>query len=418
MKKWKLNVSEPTIIFQGEEGDHGWGKHQFPSLHRTRGGKIRAHWSYGQDFVGSKRVGYDYLSEDEGKTWYPGYEPSDTKLTMKNGRDYIGVKGLYMPKTEELELSKYQPAAVWRDGRCKMYFLDDVKEDPDVIKFKLGTLTLIEYNPETGKEEEFESTLVWPNAPIVSWHTGFTSHLTYNFGNYGNSNIRIEEDGTMYNAIEAVGFDGFADRENAKFPEFEREGTHGDNTVYIFESKDCARTWTLISQVHAYPHLREQSVDYPGCTSAYEGFNEPKIFKLPDGSDMILLRTGMSRTMFVAYSNDKMRTWSEPVKFDDFGTLPQLMTFGCGATLAEYGRPYLHLRMTSDPAGRVWDDPIHIYVSDHEPNYRDRSCFYTSLMPIDDYTCLLMHMDFHYPNERGVGVRSVLIRTLTVTEEE
>ncbi len=416
MKKWKLNVSEPTVIFQGEEGDQGWGKHQFPNILYTKSGKIRVRWSYGRDYAGTREKEFFFrLSADGGKTWYEGNEDlKPVRRPMPNGKYYTTVKYFQAPYTKELQLERFTPACTWMDGRCKLYFMDDLRDDPLCNQYNMNGFTFVEYDPETDKYEEFESKLNWPNAPVVSFHTGFTTNPTYRFADYA-GNVLVEEDGTMFFFIHAQGFDATADREHAVFENYE-----GENSVYVFESTDSARTWNFVSQVHATAAVRAKGCDYQNYASSdgYEGFNEPCLFKMPNGDHIMLMRTGMSRSLYVTYSTDRCRTWSEPEVFDGFGCLPQMLAFGCGATLASYGRPYLHLRLTSDPSGRVWDDPVHVYVSDDEPNYRNRSCFYTGLLPIDDYTCLLVHSDFLYPNENGVGVRSILVRTLSVTEEE
>ncbi len=411
-KKWKINLSEPTVIFQGEEGDQGWGKHQFPELRYTTGGKIRARWSYGRDFAGTReKVYYYYLSEDGGKTWYEGNEEPKPLLKMPNGKYYINIKPYQAPYTKELELDRFTPAAEWMDGRSKLHFLDDVKDDELGKKYNVDGFTFLEYDPETGKTEEFEGKVNWPNAVLCSWHTGFTGNPAYMFDNCG-ANVIVNPDGSMFFTVYAIGLDATADREHAVF-----DGFAGEHTVYVFESHDCARTWNFVSQVHPDARIQAESKDFEDYKSEYEGFTEPRMHRLPNGDFIMLLRTGMSRTMYVTYSHDNCRTWTEPKVFDEFGVLPQMLTLDCGVTVTSYGRPNLRLRTSTDPKCEEWSEPTKIFVSDDEPNYRNRSCFYTSLLPVDDHTCLLMYMDFLYPNKNGVRVRSAIVRTLTVTEE-
>ena len=133
---------------------------------------------------------------------------------------------------------------------------------------------------------------------------------------------------------------------------------------------------------------------------------------MPDGSVVMLIRTGNPGPSYITRSTDNCKTWSETVKFDDVGVLPQIMTLGCGVTIASYGRPGLYVRATSDPAGLDWKEPLTLGLT------TGQSCCYTSMVPLDDYTALLVYTDHTYPNEKGERVRTVLVRTVTVVVDD
>jgi hypothetical protein len=140
---------------------------------------------------------------------------------------------------------------------------------------------------------------------------------------------------------------------------------------------------------------------------------------MPDGSVVMLIRSGSNNPSYIVRSTDRCRTWTTPVKFDDIGVLPQLCPLACGVTLASYGRPELRIRATADPAGMQWEEPVRVtdlYGMKME-NPMERSCFYTRLIPIADNAALLAYTDFQYPNADGIGVKTVLVREIRVVED-
>ncbi len=411
-KKWNIQISEPKVIFQEKEGIQGWGRHQFPSLMVTKSGKIRLHWSDGQDYVGAPpRVHYNRMTADGGETWYEGYEDSRPTVKMPNGKYYAGVRcgGRSTVPAADLNLEGLTPVTTWMDGRYRMYHMEDLRGDPAAEAMGLFDMTLMEYDAETDTTTEVPCTIHWPNAPLCVYHTGHVYKIGGMFSLSGHCVFTHGD--TVYFVLYGMGMDSAADREHAVSPEFQ-----GDRSIYIFSSPDSGRTWNYLSQISPDDKVREDSVDYLDYKSEYEGFSEPWTIVLPNGDFFMLIRSGMTRTLFFSRSSDKGKTWTHPEKFDDFGVLPKVVQLPCGVTLAVYGRPCLRFRYTTDPEGKVWEDPIELPVSPDEPNYRNRSCFYTGFLPVDDHTVMLAHMDFLYPNERGVGVRTVLVRKITVSE--
>ena len=109
-----------------------------------------------------------------------------------------------------------------------------------------------------------------------------------------------------------------------------------------------------------------------------------------DGSVVMLMRTGEDQPCYMVRSTDNCQTWSKPQKFDEVGVFPQIISLGCGVTLASYGRPGMFLRSTSDPSGLTWKDSIEIEMSGKlkEGTNRWNSCYYTYFLPLDDHTVL------------------------------
>ena len=149
-----------------------------------------------------------------------------------------------------------------------------------------------------------------------------------------------------------------------------------------------------------------------------EGFCEPMMEQMPDGSLVMLMRTGSFHTSYFVRSTDGGKTWSKPVKFDDFGVFPQIYTLPCGVTLAAYGRPKLRIRATADPSGLVWEEPITVPLSAPEETWPfEISCFYTRFLPVDDTTVLWLYTDFQHPNEQSEPAKAVLIREVKVVKD-
>jgi hypothetical protein len=127
----------------------------------------------------------------------------------------------------------------------------------------------------------------------------------------------------------------------------------------------------------------------------------------------MLFRTGSNNPCYIVRSADRGKTWSAPRRFDSIGVLPQILTLGCGVTIASYGRPTMRFAATDDPAAVTWEKPIDIPVCGG-PN---QSCFYTDLFPLDDYNALFIYSDFMYPNKDGIPARAILVRKVTVVRD-
>ena len=146
-----------------------------------------------------------------------------------------------------------------------------------------------------------------------------------------------------------------------------------------------------------------------------EGLCEPCLNVMPDGSIMMLMRSGGNAPCYRAFSTDKCQSWSMVKKFDEVGVLPQMVTLDCGVSIATYGRPYMRIRTTSDPSGKTWQ-PAQTF--DLYSGEKDTSCYYTNLLAIDDTHALWIYSDFKYPNADGVPVKSIITRVITVVFDE
>ena len=133
----------------------------------------------------------------------------------------------------------------------------------------------------------------------------------------------------------------------------------------------------------------------------------------------MLMRTSSDSPMYSTVSHDKGKTWTKPEQFDYCGVLPQLLGLDCGVTIATYGRPDLFVTVTNDPTGDTWEEHIEVPLANAaSKNGFQKSCFYTSLLKIDENSAWFVYTDFKYPNKDGVPVKSVILRKITVTMDE
>ena len=404
MKKYRLEIGEPILVHQGRENETEWGYYQFPHIFYTKSGDVGVRWNERPD----DRVKYqrkdfgEAISEDGGLTWRPkrdtDFEIKDCK--MNNGCYFMGFvkQGAF----EADYIADHTPACPIGKEGGQLHFAEDITEFKEQFE-------AMEYDPVTDERRIFPVQLNWRHRPLVELKPGkHILPLSYSLW-VGNDTGTIRLNGDMYYAAYTHGFDSAREsREEAVFPYCHYM------SVYILRSRDNGRTWEYVSQVS----VNDEVVQF--STRGLEGFCEPMMEQMPDGSVVMLMRSGgrfgHSLPCYLTRSTDGCKTWSKPIPFGRVGVLPHIMTLGCGVTLSVYGRPDLFLRATGDPAGLEWDDPVEIPLCDGEGH---KSCYYTRMVPIDDTTVLMVYTDFHYPQRNGDGIgKAVLVRKIKVILED
>ena len=398
MNKFRIEISEPSLVAQGK--NTGWGHYQFPEICYTKSGSIYTTWAMRPDDVEAydgKTYG-EAVSDDLGQTWR---EPTEDDvlawgIPLKSGKLFKGFERQYAFAADYIK--KYTPLAIHR-GR-KYHFLDDVKE------YK-STLDGVMRDPETGTESLFPIDLKWKNLSLIEYADGRLLPTAYMMAVCGAAPKILRLPDGLYFATYHWSFDIHAEsRADIIDP-------YLDYSVFVFRSTDEARTWECISQI-------TPDGDVHRTDDGYEGFCEPQMELMADGSVAVLMRSGSPRgphdpkryPSYIARSTDNCRTWSKPEVFDEIGVLPQITRLGCGVTLATYGRPVIYLKATDDPSGKEWAEHIEIELS---PSAHDRSCCYTRILPIDDHNALLIYSDFNYPDKvSGEPKKSILVRKITV----
>lgn len=395
MRKFHLEISEPSVIAQAKPDERKWGQFQFPKILKMENGGFYVYWDHGSD-------DYDYAFtvksavSDDGKVWRKR-ESSDVIAypKMKNGNYFAGFKKKGVTRSDYL--NKYAHVLENPQNGAKCYFADDVVETND------KTVWGIEIDSKTGEERYFECKINWPFTSLFTTKQDEVFPLTTVFF-LANEPLR-EIDGVLYAPIYTKGLNSDATNKKEAVPKYFTNG------VYVLCSKDGGLTWDYLSQVLIDDDTFNENI-------GFEGFCEPHIAKMPDGSFVMLIRTGSRHPSYITRSTDNIKTWSKPEIFDDIGVLPQIQPLKCGVTLSSYGRPILKVRATSDPSGMQWQDPIIIPLSDLAPNSVDKSCYYTGLVPYNDNEALFVYSDFNCKNLQNEYVKKILCRKITVVFDD
>ncbi len=177
----------------------------------------------------------------------------------------------------------------------------------------------------------------------------------------------------------------------------------------ILRSTDNGQSFDLWSEI---PYRPDSTADPKAAER--DGFTEPTVCFMPDGSVFCLLRTTDGNGVGPLYrvrSTDNGRTWSDAAVFDDLGVWPQMLTLRNGVTLAVYGRPGLYIRATSDPAGLRWGERVAVVKPG---NYHGDTCSYAALLPLDDDRILVACSNFNLQNADGKVCKGIQVREVTV----
>ncbi len=394
-KSFHLEIGEPVVVTQGVVSDDAWGHNQFPSLSYTLDGNLLATWCYSNDTIDDYVDVYrSKVSTDGGKTWSSDASlcSISNKFKMSNGKYFAGFERANAHATTWQKA--YEPATTWGSNNgYKLFFVEDLPKNEDT------TVWGYEYDAETDTKEKFECTINWPHAPLTEFPGGKIYPMTQMFALSQDSIVIV--DGVMYLAMYFYGFNS-----HSPTREYAVNGHNKYYSTYIFSSEDNGRTWNFLSQLTTLGSSLKFS----------EGLCEPCLNVMPDGSFLVLMRSGGdSKPCYWSRSTNNCKSWSVIKKFDDIGVLPQMVTLDCGVSIATYGRPYMRIRATSDPTGKKWQSAQTFDLASGENN---SSCYYTDLLALDDTHALWIYSDFKYPNADGVPVKSIITRVITVVFDE
>jgi hypothetical protein len=181
----------------------------------------------------------------------------------------------------------------------------------------------------------------------------------------------------------------------------------------LVRSSDNGRTWELTGTIPYQPDMQADPL-----WDARDGFTEPQITFIPDGTIFILLRTTDGNgvgPLYASCSRDDGRTWEKPWVFDQFGVWPQLLTLRNGVTLSSYGRPGLYLRATNDTSARQWSERITVVPPGR---IGQDTCSYSDLIALSDHEALIAYSDFNVPNLEGLPCKTILVRKIEIKPDQ
>ena len=385
----QLELGPPVLVSRAPLGLTGWGPWQFPALHRTPDGRLQLGYHVSEDAATAYGTEPGMaVSDDEGVTWS--------------------------------EVSSSELAESWISGTIPLSNGDLLRQivrrscPVDAIKDRLPT-PIEEWTGGYGERVTIYLDEAMP-ADLAGWRF---SRLPKGGANWIEETAKVNIPGTLRNVNGGV----------LVFPWLHRIALAPDESLWgighsrrqvdrklqpqlvvlFVRSTDHGHTWDLLSEIDYQPHKKADE-----HWAEREGFTEPNIAFLPDGSIFCLIRTtdghGVA-PLYSARSTDNGHTWSKPVLFDDLGVWPALLTLKSGVTIASYGRPGLYVRATGDPDGRLWS-PRMTVVPPGE--VQEDTCSYSDLVSVSDRSALIAYSDFHFPDEQGRPRKSILVRRIDV----
>lgn len=146
----------------------------------------------------------------------------------------------------------------------------------------------------------------------------------------------------------------------------------------LVRSVDDGATWDYVSTIAYDP------------TVGTEGFGEPVMARVKDGSLLVLMRTGGFEPIYQTRSTDDGRTWSAPQRLDVRSVDPDLCLMRNGVLACSFGRPTVQLMFSLDGSGDEWTAPHTIYAGPTVDGKENSTC-YTGLRQVADGRLLLVY---------------------------
>jgi hypothetical protein len=185
------------------------------------------------------------------------------------------------------------------------------------------------------------------------------------------------------------------------YPYYHRSQPIPYTSAASYRSADFGRTWQKIGHIlYDEPDRRR------------DGFTEPALELLPDGTLLAILRTTDGNgvgPMFRSRSTDQGRTWSRPEAFTETGVLPRLLQLANGVLVLSSGRPGVDLRFSTD-GGQSWSPATKLIPLPDPTKIQADSCGYTSLVPLGRDRFLIAYSWFTPPS----GRKSIFVREVRV----
>lgn len=444
----ELKKQNERVVYLGDTNENlGWGWVQFPRFYAMRNGNIGLSIHDDDDSwvaLDGDKTDKWLVSEDAGKTWKRATKadkdmmgtvlPSgDVLRTLPNPpTSLIGVKespwcfGNYHIPTDELipqkpEDPKQMPFPITVDSDIfgstyKVYWLDSVPDGIIEKRFRFNRLkkgeteSRLEYAPV---EWKWRTTVGFP--PSHSTRKDLEKEMLDNAGLYTCRTPKVAPDGSLYIAhYRGHGANPFT-------------GVYeGSYNAYILRSTDNGESW----KIQGYIPYKDPDEEKDPLAHLKQGFCEPSIEFMPDGSILCLLRTcdvfkGSPEwgPTYLTRSKDGGKTWSKPEYFQDRGALPSLLLLKNGVTLAVITRPGIYIYASND-FGKTWSEKLEIMTDEdrsglanrpvEKPNFHQwaGSCCNCSIYPLSENKAILAFGDFYIPDETGVkrkGIKTVEI---------
>ena len=393
----RIELFEPVTVTLAPPEFRQWGPYQFPGLARLSDGRIQVSFHVEADSATAYGLPpARAVSSDEGRTW--------TMLPRENAGNGVAMSWQSLP----LLLSNGDRISVMQ-----------LRSRP-VTGLKLPDRPIAVF-PSYGGTHAYYRVEDLPKDCAAGWQL---------YRLRSGATVASEEQATMHMPGEVR----CVTESMLTFPWFQEMFLAPDGAVWSvnydhriadgrIQDKICAKILRSTDHAHSFdlwseiPYCPDQTADPKA--DMRDGFTEPTVCFMPDGSVFCLLRTTDGNgvgPMYWARSTDNGLTWTRPVVFDDLGVWPQMLTLKNGVTLAVYGRPGLYIRATSDPAGLRWGERVAVVTPG---SYHLDTCSYAALLPLEDNTAMVAYSNFNLQNAdgkvcKGIQVQKVKVRPDTL----
>ncbi len=387
-EKLTLRLGDPVVVAQAAPEVTAWGPYQFPRLEKLADGCLHVAYHIEADSATAYGLPMGHaVSADEGQSWVGTDAPaSPGGLLLPNGDRLLADSERSIPQAQ---LTLPTPLA-----SVHASFVDyDYYRTPDLPAELAPAWPFLRCAAgQTDWVREWASVDLGADSDLRS-----VTEETFVIPFFEQDRLRLLPDGSLLTTTYLIPHLGPRHKVIRPF------------LVRMVHSEDGGRTWRQVGTIPYRPDLEADPL-----WDARDGFTEPEVQDLPDGSLLALLRTqdgNGNGPMYAARSEDGGASWSCPEVFDDRGVWPQLLRLGEGITLVAYGRPGLFLRATRDPAARSWGERATVL----EPGgtYTE-GCSYSDLLALDDHRALLVYSSFRHPNAQGQPCKTILCRTVEV----
>jgi hypothetical protein len=346
-------LHDPVVVSQADPGLRNWGPWQFPAIQQIADGRLAVGYHIEADSATAygKPPGLS-LSLDGGQSWVAAAEDevaisASAKIPSLPNGDLL----------RQVPLRSVDPNAVMDRLPVSVgkgfggYRNEIICFDASLVPADLAGIPLCPQPPGRLRVEETATVRIPGDLRTI-----YKGVLTFPWMH----RITQAPDGTLWGVIYSK---RSIDGEIARYYE-----------AIFLRSVDDGHNWDLRSSIVYRP-------DTSGGPHALDqdGFTEPNITFVPDGSIICLLRTTDANgtgQMYISRSIDEGLRWSTPSIFDDCGVWPAMLTLAGGCSLAVYGRPGLYLRATRDPSGMDWDEPVTVVEPLESPK---DTCSYADL---------------------------------------
>ncbi|WP_396596536.1 sialidase family protein [Dokdonia sp. R86516] len=381
--QFKVHLKEPIKVYEAKK-EQPWGFVQFPKIFNVLDGRIAVTWSMNPDDISANnKYGWKY-SNDSGKKWTFKWNDRPYMIghLLPNG-DYLKMLSLFS-KENQMTLPSPYLTKKENDGKIwRFYERDDV---PDKY------LGFVQNRIKRGSDSVIREKVPKNNFKVLSYsQNGIFAQQAW-------GKIKATKDGYLLKCIN---------------PGFYKNGKGGvsSSSVDFYISYDDGECWDFQGSI---PSSKENhKVD----KNRLIGFQEPTFEVLANGDLICIMRSSpnyLVGDMFQSISNDKGKSWSDPVKITSNGVLPQLEKLNNGIVVLSSGRPGVQVRFSLDSLGVEWSEPFEMMR--YHGLSGQVSCGYTGILPISDNSFLLIYSYFRNRDENNNIRKAIFVREIEISK--